>query len=198
MALTVTTPPATEPVTTAEAKSHCRVDIATDDTLIDGLIEAAREYAEVITRRAFITQTLLLTLDSFPTEILLPRPPAITIGATDLKYTDIDGAEQSLAAANYTIDNKTEPARVVLSATGSWPSTQSVVNAVRITYTAGYGAAAAVPQAIKQAILLLVGHWYENRESTVSGTIIKSIPDGVDALLWAYRVIDYRLGEQGA
>lgn len=37
---------------------------------------------------------------------------------------------------------------------------------------------------IEQAILLLVGHWYANREAVVIGTSASDIPLAVDRLLW--------------
>ncbi|RTR01943.1 head-tail connector protein [Halomonas nitroreducens] len=37
------------------------------------------------------------------------------------------------------------------------------------------------------AMLLLVGHWYENRESVVLGTIASDLPMAVDALIGPYK-----------
>ena len=37
---------------------------------------------------------------------------------------------------------------------------------------------------VEQAILLLVGHWYANREAVVIGTISSAVPLAVDRLLW--------------
>lgn len=58
--------PAVEPVTAEEAKAHLRVLDASEDSLILGLITAAREAAETICRRALVTQQWKLTLDEFP------------------------------------------------------------------------------------------------------------------------------------
>jgi len=75
MSLTIVTPPAEEPVTLTEAKNHLRVDLSDDDSLISALIVAAREHAEAITRRAFITQTLKLSLDAFPATTVRSMSP---------------------------------------------------------------------------------------------------------------------------
>lgn len=37
------------------------------------------------------------------------------------------------------------------------------------------------------AMLLLIGHWYANRESVVIGTITAEVPMAVDALISPYR-----------
>jgi uncharacterized phiE125 gp8 family phage protein len=54
---------------------------------------------------------------------------------------------------------------------------------------AGYGGSHTVPEPIKQAILLLVGAWFENREAVLTGTIVATLPFAVDALLAPYRVV---------
>jgi uncharacterized phiE125 gp8 family phage protein len=190
VALVLTTAPGSEPLTTAEAKAHLRVDLSDDDTLIDGLIAAARAWAERFTRRAFVTQTWTLYADAFPgsnaAPIRLPKPPIQSVDS--IIYVDSDGASQTWNAANYTLDSKSEPGRVLPAYNQVWPVTRSVPNAVAVQYIAGYGGASAVPQAIKQAILLLVGHWYAHRESVAHAQTVIEVPQGVEALLWAYRV----------
>ena len=37
---------------------------------------------------------------------------------------------------------------------------------------------------VEQAILLLVGHWYANREAVAVGTIATAMPLAVERLLW--------------
>jgi len=191
MALKIVTEPAAEPVTTAEAKSHLRVDISTDDTLIGSLITAARQMTEQITRRTLITQTWELTEDDWPggDTIVIPLPPLQSISS--IKYTDDDGVEATFGTANYVVDTMSEPGRVRLTSGASWPSdTLQELNGVTIRFVAGYGTAgSAVPQAMRQAMLMLLGHWYENREAVLlSGAIPKEIPFAVDALLWPYRI----------
>ena len=52
---------------------------------------------------------------------------------------------------------------------------------------AGYATADDVPDKFKQGITLLAAHWYENREATISGTIIRDIPYGVRELVMPAR-----------
>lgn len=177
--------PATEPVTTSEAKAHVRVDISDDDALIGTLITSAREYVEETARRSLVTQTWKLYLDRWPgvDYITLPRPPLQSV--TSVKYTDKDGVQTTWANSNYLVDSDSEPGRIVLAYDVSWPDTVELrpMNPIEVVFVAGYGAAAAAPQRWKQAILLLAGHWYENREATVDGAIQRPIPFAVESLI---------------
>jgi uncharacterized phiE125 gp8 family phage protein len=186
-----TTNPSEEPVNLAEAKSHLRIDISEDDTLIETLLQAAREYVEETTHRALVTQTWTLGLENWPRgdRIALPRPPLISV--TSVVYVDSDGDSNVFAAANYNVDTVCEPGELVLAYGCSWPSaTLRPMAPITVTYQAGYGGAASVPQHLKQAILLLTAHWYENRESTVTGAGVLSseIPFTVESLIWLNRV----------
>jgi len=181
--LVTVTPPAAEPVSLAEAKLHLRVDIADDDTLISGLIVAARSYSERVLRRALITQTLELVLDGWPNgnTIKLPMPP---LQSATVKYTDDDAVEHTLPASEYIVDTASVPGRIVLKDDYSWPTDDlQESGAIRVRYVAGYGAAGtAVPYTILLAIKMLIGHLYENREG-------QGIPNAVDLLLWPDRVL---------
>jgi uncharacterized phiE125 gp8 family phage protein len=173
MILKVITPPAAEPVTLAEAKEHCTVDYNDSDNLLLRLIKAAREYCEKYQGRAYVTQTLELTLDRwgrFP--INLPRPPLASV--TSIKYYDTADGEHTWAPTEYFVDTDSEPGRVGLRYSKVTPSTTlRPNNGVKIRYVAGYPAGgtteeplplANIPEGVKQAILLLVGHWFRNRE----------------------------------
>lgn len=157
--------PAAEPITLAEARLHMRIqtDYTAEDSLIeDALIPAARQYCETVTGRQFITATWVMKMDEFPLVIWLPRPPAITV--TSITYLDTAGDSQTVTAANYTLDTYALKGRITEAYGEVWPSTQSVANAVTVTYTAGYGAAAtAVPETLKAAVLMVVADLYEHR-----------------------------------
>jgi uncharacterized phiE125 gp8 family phage protein len=175
------TGPALEPVTLDEAKGFARIDTIYDDALVTSLIKRAREHCEAITARQFITATYGLLLDAFPTwcspetyrmaerrdgtDIIVPMPPLISVES--ITYLDTAGASQVVTASDYVVSTYDSPGRIALANGKTWPSTLDQINAVTVAYTAGYGAAAtAVPESIKQAMCLLVGHWYENREAT--------------------------------
>ena len=181
----VITPPASEPVTLEAAKLHCRVDHDAEDTLISSLITAARAYCEGVQNRAYVEQTLELTLDTFPPPVFyLPLPPLRSVES--IKYTDKDGTEHTLDSDNYITDTASFKGRVSLKYGESWPSvTLQPIAAVKIRFTAGYDE---VPQTAKQAMLLLIGHWYINRESAISGQVNREIEFAVNALLGLDRV----------
>jgi hypothetical protein len=65
-AIQIETPPAAEPVTLAEAKDHCRVTFADDDSLITSYIQAARETVEAFLGRSLVSKGYRQSLDSFP------------------------------------------------------------------------------------------------------------------------------------
>lgn len=186
MALTVTSPPATEPVTLAEVKLWIRHGLAsadtTEDAMLNELIQSAREDSVGWLWRQLVTATLKYTFDFFPASsiISLPMPPLITV--TSVQYIDTAGDTQTFSSGSYTVDNESEPARIQLNEDATWPDTKNQINAVFITYTAGYGAAAAVPEWAKTLIKLLVGHYYVNREATSERTI-KTVPITVQSII---------------
>lgn len=182
--ITIVTAPVNEPVTVLDAKAQSRVDITDDDDLIYAQIVAARELCELQARRAFVTQTLAVTLDAWPANgiIELPRPPLQSV--TSIKYTDEDGNQSTFASSNYIVDTANN--RVVLKSSATWPSdVLQRVAAILVTFVAGYSTSADVPTIYKQAILLTIGHWYENREAVVveRGVNIQELPIGVNRLL---------------
>jgi uncharacterized phiE125 gp8 family phage protein len=180
----VITPPVLEPVTLIEAKAQCRVDITDDDTFITDLIGRARETIEKMDWRAFLPQTIELWLEEWPAddEIKLPAPPLQSV--TSIVYYDVDDIAHTLAPTVYFVDVVREPGQVHLRHNQTWPIlTLRDYNAICVTYVAGWSAAANVPKSIKQAVLLLIGHWYENREASISGTIAREIELGIQMLL---------------
>lgn len=199
--VTVSTAPVAEPITRAEAKTHLRIDsdITDQDTLVDALIQGAREWCENYTRRSFVSRTLQLRTDCFPGEFRLPRGPVTSVSS--ITYTDSGGNAATLAADQYQVDIYSMPARIVPAYGVVWPTVKSgVVNGVVVTYVAGYAAGATsptdhaenVPAAIKAAMKLLIGHLYENRE-LVDMKQLFMVPFGVKYLLAPFEVRDYTL-----
>lgn len=184
-ARTIVTAPTTEPFKTDEAKSHLRVEISDDDTLIDNIIITVRKYVEDILNIALITQTWDYFIDRLPEVIKLPKTPLSSV--TSISYIDTDGASQTVTSSIYTVDTDSEPGRIYLAYQQTWPTTRDIRHAITIRFVAGYGDRTTIPLPIMQAMLLLIGHLYENREST-SPLTIKEVPMAVDSLLASYRM----------
>ena len=193
MAKTLITAPTDEPVSVEEVKDHLRVYGDDEDILIGGLITAAREHVErVICNRALITQTWDLYLDAFPASgcLIIPMPPLQSV--TSVKYTPDGGSEQTFSDSNYIVDTVNEPGKIVLTSSASWPNdVLQPVNGVVVRFVAGYGDEPTdVSERFKQAIKLLVGDMYENREDSVigAGISVTNVPWGVHQLLYSLRM----------
>jgi uncharacterized phiE125 gp8 family phage protein len=180
----VIVPPTSEPVSLSEAKAQCRVDISDDDAYLTSLITVARQYCEAIDWCAYLTQTIEYWIEDWPLddEIELPRPPLQSV--TSIEYYDVHDMKTTLPTAVYAVDAVSVPGLIHLKYLQTWPVTQlRDYNAICITYQAGWDTPAYMPIVIKQAMLLLIGHWYENREATTNGTVNRSIEFAVNALL---------------
>jgi uncharacterized phiE125 gp8 family phage protein len=205
MPLQLITPAAEEPVSLAEAKLHLRVESADDDALIGSLISAARQAAETLTGRQFVTARWKLVLDSFPGPslmgvpaglpfslpghaILLPKCPVQSVFA--IRYLDMAGTTQTMPRADYTADTACEPARVTPVFGSAWPVSLPQIGAVTLVFAAGYGDAASVPAGIKSWIKLRVGSLYAHREEValLASGKIESL-SFIDGLLDPYRVV---------
>jgi uncharacterized phiE125 gp8 family phage protein len=211
MTYKVITPVSTEPVSLAEARLHLRIDDdnTADDDLISALIVAAREMAEHHTRCALAPQTLEMALDHFPgfpgwhlhhrrhlplppedSSFELAMPPVASVAS--IKYTDPQGTEQTLDPSKYAVSPYGNGAKIYPTYGNVWPLTQHIPDAVRVRYDTGYGrdGGPVVPRAAKSAILLLVGHLYENRQEVVTDTraVAVQMPIGAAALLDTLKV----------
>ena len=185
--LTTLTEPVNEPVSLVEAKAYLRVDNTDEDTLIATLITAARQWVESYLDRALILRQLVLRLDTFPVEIELPQPPLSTFGmytAVSVTYTLETGTTATLSRSEYRIDRTSTPGVLRQNYSGSWPGHLNDYNSIAVTYWAGYGSDEGdIPPAIKNAILLMVGHLFENRTAVVTNTNTKPIEFALESLL---------------
>lgn len=161
-----------------------------EDDLLNALITVARQDCEKFQRRSYLTQTWELWLDDWPDEdhIDLPLPPVQSV--TSIKYYDTSDTEATFSSDDYFVDTKSEPGRVALNYGENWPTTTlRPTNGICVTYKTGYGDERSdVPSNVKQAMLLIIGHLYENREDVVTGVVPAPIPNGAQSLLWKDRV----------
>ena len=201
MTVRVVTEPSVEPITLAEAKTHLVIDadFTTDDSYITALITVARQYAENVTRRAYVQRTLELFAPNFSCyEFVLPKPPLRSV--TSIKYIDADGVLQTVAESVYQVNTYSEPGRVKPAHLQSWPAVvRNDFNAVQIRYIAGYPVAgspdsdfdyrANIPEQLKQWMKVRIAMLYEMRVPVVVGAAVNELKrDYVDGLLDALMV----------
>jgi len=164
---------ASEPITAAQAKTHCVIDTDDDDTYIAILIKAARQQVEDDSDRAILNQTWKIYCDDFPASssepLYMPRSPLVSV--TSIKYTDTNGDQQTWDSDEYDVDIYTEPARIIPAYGYTWPSSRGDASNVIIESVHGYGAAIGdatlLPSNALMAMYMLIAHWYERREAVM-------------------------------
>lgn len=189
-------PPLAELITLAQARAHLKLDAEgsppthPDDDLVTALITVAREAAESYTGLVIAPRGFTIALDEFPAYAIDTTLWPVT-SVTSVVYSDQNGTQQTVNAANYVLDNYSRPASIV-SPVEAWPATEVTPNAVVVTVEAGFTDGQSpdsypCPRGVIQAMLLIIGHLYENRQSVV-GTQRYELPLGVQSLLTPYRV----------
>lgn len=197
MGLALVTGPALDPVSLAEARAHCRITSSDEDGLLAGYILAARQHVEQVTGRALVSQTWDFTVDrEWPWTLddshrhvrlfEIPKPPLQSV--TSIVYVDSAGATQTLASNQYLVDSGTYIGRIYPAYGVCWPNVRCQPKAITVRFVAGYGdQPGSIPEPIRQAMLLLIGHWFEQRE-TASANAPTELPFTTAALLAPYRV----------
>lgn len=181
--------PALEPVTLDESKAWLRVEHDDDDDVIAALIAGARTHVEAQTRRALITQNWRLVRDAWPDDgqiAVLPAPLRELIAA---RVYRLDGTIQDIDVDAFAADVAAAPA-VLAFASGALPVPGRVAAGIELDVEVGYGDAPLdVPECLRQAIRILVAHWYENRGLIAVGQGVAVLPQTAAALLAPYRVL---------
>jgi uncharacterized phiE125 gp8 family phage protein len=179
-----TVAPASSPVTLDEFKLHARIDIEDDDALATSMIAAATNQCEKEAELSLITQTWQALFTTWCPQMLLWRPPVASI--TSVEYLDGYEVWQTVDDGEYYEHLASEPAFLQFKNTFSFPSLSNSILPIRVTYQAGYGNAAAVPENAKRAICLLASHYYEQRQlvaiASVPTPIIRTFRSLVDSI----------------
>ncbi len=192
MATVQTSAPTVEPITLEEAKAHLRIDTADEDGLIQSLILTSRLHIEVALGLTLIEQSWSCFFDRWSNQITntervldLPLSPVRSVDAIRV-YAD-DGTFLNLPVSGFNFDFVSRHPRLVAKPGTLTPEPGRRLNGIEIAMTCGFGALHSdVPAPIRQALLLLVAHWYEHRDPSEIGLPEARIPAAVSALLTPY------------
>jgi len=155
--------------------------------LITSLVAAARVHVETTTRRALISQGWTFALDAWPASGRVELPLSPLISVSTIEVHDEDGVPATLDPVTYEVDGASLPPRILRRRGHVWPSPGLLAGGIHIDFTVGHGLLASdVPEPMRQAVRLLVGHWFEHREPVVLGDNAAPVPDTVAALLAPY------------
>jgi uncharacterized phiE125 gp8 family phage protein len=176
----------TEPISLAVAKLHLIVSGNAQNTAIQALCTAARQQCENFTNRALAVSPYTLKFDRFPCGSIVLPVGAANVANVSITHIDANGVSQTVDANTYTVLQRQDSfPEIALDYSETWPVTRCQQDAVTVTFNAG---AATVPDALKQGMLLYIGHLFENRTAVVVGTIATEVPMAVDALWAPYRI----------
>lgn len=181
----VVTAPTTEPVSLSEVKNHLKIDHNDEDNYLSALISAARQWCEEFLWRYLLNTEAELFINEFTKTIYVGRG---CNEITEIAYLDDDSVYQVIPNSNYYLDLHSQPAVIEFN-NYSLPVTTKKLNLLRIKIKAGFGDDASdIPAPIKSAILLIVGHLYENRQDEITGTIVSALQFNSKYLLLPYRI----------
>ena len=186
MPLILTTPPVAEPLSLLEAKAHLRVPHNDDDVYISTLIIAARRAVEQRSGLRMMTQSWSLFIDCWPNGEAQSLGLSPVSSVDDIiAFSDTD-VSSTYDPAHYYLDAVAKPARVILRNGRLPPRGYRPVNNIEIRFKAGFGATSAnVPQDLRQAMLLAIGYWFQNRGDVAAD----ALPLAVQETINSYRVM---------
>ena len=173
MTLELVTGPATASLTLAEVKAHLRIDADDEDTLLTNLIHTAEAHVDGLgdLGRAMITQSWAQYVDQNPGWVKLSMTPVQSL--TSVEYYDSDGALQTATVGDFELWRDGDFMWCKPKDNAQWPQADTRPDAIKITYVAGYGDAASdIPESVRTAMLMLIGHLYEHREAVTEAKVM--------------------------
>lgn len=177
------TAPSASPISLAEAKAQMRVEGSEEDTVIQRLIDAAVAFVDVQGALGFamITQTWGQWIGPNPSTVSLLLGPVQSVSA--IKYYDTNGTLQTATLADFNVFGTPNRITITPKTGKAWPITQTRDDAIKIEYVVGYGdTSSSVPQTVRHALMMLVAHWYENRETSAEKSMTE-VPYGFHEMI---------------
>lgn len=175
----IVTPPAGDLVDPAELMNHIRGN-AEDAALIAGYQKAAVAYLDGYTGRlgrCILRQKWAFPLFEAPETIYLPFPDC-----REFKFERRDdfGDWSDVIGPSISVTGRDQFALADLP---------EDTDGLALTCFAGWEAVEDVPDSLKHAVSMLVGHWYESRAAVDTGGADTPVPLGFDAMISPYKNI---------
>lgn len=173
------------PITLDEAKAHLRVDTNADDALISSLISAAVSFIDYpgALGKVMVTQTWRQSVSAPDADGRLYLTVGPVQSISGVSYFDADNQSQAASVGDFQLYKSEDWAFLAPKSGKTWPVVYNRPDAISITHVSGYGAASAVPQSLKTALLFLVAYWYEFRGDEVS-----EMPPTAEALINMHKI----------
>ena len=181
-----TFPTATDVVSLSSAKDHLRVSTSEDDALITALITAAQDLVQKYTGTFLQRTSGPFYSDYFIDFMDLHAGPLLTVSS--VKYTNTSDASITVSSNDYQVDGKGYPARLRMTTIPT--DVKDVLNAVEVATVSGYDTDDR-PQALVSAMLLIIGHLYENRQDVTRFKQFE-IPMASKYLMEPYRLKSFK------
>lgn len=177
-------------LTESEVRSYLKIDNDDESDIINLIINSSIDFTEQFLRRTIKQKTLLVSLDSFPVnEIKLPYSPVVSISS--VKYYDDNNTLNTINSSEYIFVQNKLPCEIVLRSPYTWPVPGDRSSAVEIEYIAGLSDIKLLHPTIKQGLLLLCSHFYNNRDIVLQNISVQNVPLSYNYLLSPYRVLQF-------
>jgi uncharacterized phiE125 gp8 family phage protein len=171
------------PISLLEASDHLRISDEADDALVTATLAAAVAAVGEMAGRVLAAETWAASYPSLSGDLILPKSPVTAV--TAIQYYDTSDVLQTATLSDFYVFTSDDFTTVRPKANAAWPQAMTRADAITVTFTAGY---ATCPYELKAAAMLMLGHLYENREASVVGASVATLPYGVDPLVSLHRL----------
>ena len=156
-----------------------------EDAVLEVYLRAAMAAIEARLGRALLARPFAWTVSRWREEASQGLPVAPVVSVEAIRLRAADGGETEVEAEAWSVLRDAQRPRLVGRFGRALPRIPRGGEA-EVRFTAGYGAGwEEVPADLRQAVLLLAAHFYENRSE--SGAVAGTMPFGVLVLLEAHR-----------